>query len=340
MLDFISNTLLTYLKFHLNYEKGEQKMQCKLFKKNIIIIFIFSYSLTSFLSHTHTFLVFGGKTGWVGQKLVKFLQDKGHNPLCAAARLENREEIIKEIEATKPDFIINAAGITGRPNVDWCEDHQPETLRVNVIGTLNLADIAHTYNIHLTNISTGCIYQYDEKHPLGSGKGFTEEDEPNFAESFYSRTKILLEKLISTYPNVLHLRLRMPISADLNPRGFIGKVINYKKLVNIPNSMAVVDELLPLVIEMAEQHLQGIYNFVNPGTISHNEIMDLYKQYINPQHTYENFSVEEQAKILKAGRSNCELDATKLLNHFPTIPHIKESIIHVFERMQQNLKNK
>ena len=24
----------------------------------------------------------------------------------------------------KPTHILNAAGITGRPNVDWCEDHK------------------------------------------------------------------------------------------------------------------------------------------------------------------------------------------------------------------------
>jgi len=208
-------------------------------------------------------------------------------------------------------------------------------LRVNVLGTLNLADIAYTYNLPLTNISTGCIYQYDEEHPLGSGKGFTEKDEPNFSESFYSRTKIMLEKLISNYPNVLHLRVKMPISSDDFEHGFIGKIIRYKKLINIPNSCAIVDDLLPIAIEMTLNGFTGIYNFVNPGAISHNEVLDLYKKYIDPDFTYENFSLEEQAKVLKVGRSNAELDATKLLKDFPTIPHIKESIIHVFENLKK-----
>jgi 3,5-epimerase/4-reductase len=287
-----------------------------------------------------TFLVFGGKTGWLGKQFISLLTKQGHNAIAACSRLENREEIIREIEQTKPNFIINAAGITGRPNIDWCEDHQQETLRTNLIGTLNLIDIAYMHNIHITNISTGCIYQYDDLHPLASGKGFTEQDDPNFTGSFYSKTKILLEKAIQAYPNVLNLRLRMPIADDLTPRAFIGKIIKYKKFVNIPNSMSVIHDLLPIAIEMTLKGYKGIYNWVNPGTISHNEILELYKKYIDPSFSYENFSIEEQAKILKAGRSNCELDASKLLSIFPTIPSIQESIIKVFEHMRKTLSKK
>lgn len=308
----------------------------------VIRLFIILYSITTYamndIKNPKIFLVFGGKTGWIGQKLVALLQEKKQLVFCAQSRLENREAVAKEIGKIKPDFIINAAGITGRPNVDWCEDHKQETIRANIIGTLNLIDIAYEHNIHVTNIATGCIYQYDEKHPLASGKGFTEEDEPNFAGSFYSATKIISEKLIKNYPNVLTLRIRMPISADLNLRGFIGKITQYKKLINIPNSVAVVDDLLPAVIDMTINKCKGIYNLVNPGTISHNEILELYKQYIDPGFMYENFSVEEQAKVLKAGRSNCELDTTKLLYHFPNIPHIKDSIINVFKQMKKNIK--
>lgn len=49
---------------------------------------------------------------------------------------------------------------------------------------------------------------------------------------------------------------------------------------------------------------QGVFNFCNPGAISHNEILDLYKQYIDPTFEYTNFTVEEHDKILVAKRSN------------------------------------
>ena len=84
-----------------------------------------------------------------------------------------------------------------------------------------------------------------------------------------------------------------------------------------------------------------MYNFTNPGVISHNQILELYKKYIDPQFTWKNFSLEEQAKILAAGRSNNELDSSKLVEACKqfdiVIPPIQESIIGVFERMQKNL---
>jgi len=101
--------------------------------------------------------------------------------------------------------------------------------------------------------------------------------------------------------------------------------------------MTVLHDLLPVAIDMTEKELRGIYNFTNPGVISHNEILDLYKKYIDPNFTYKNFSLEEQAKILKAGRSNNELDASKITKLYPNIPHISESIHGVFQRMAKNL---
>lgn len=295
-----------------------------------VIIIILSLYCGHVTTEVKNILVFGGKTGWIGQKIVQILKDLGHNPICAESRLENRQDIINEILKTAPHCIINTAGITGKPNVDWCEDHKQETMRTNVIGTLNLADVAYLHNIHLTNISTGCIYEYDNKHQIGSGVGFTEEDEPNFKGSFYSRTKIHLEKLILEYPNVLNLRVKMPISAELD-KGFIGKIVNYKKIINIPNSLCNLEDLLPVAVDMTLRGLKGNYNFVNPGALSHNEVLELYKHYINPHLTYENFTVEEQNKILKAGRANAELSPAKLLQQYPEIPSIKDSLIKIFK---------
>ena len=279
------------------------------------------------------FLVFGGKTGWIGQKIVALLQEQNYTVYAAESRLENREAIENEIQQLQPHYIINCAGVTGTPNVDWCEDHQQQTIRTNIIGMLNLADIAYLHGIHVTNFGTGCIYEYDAAHPIGSGKGFTEEDEPNFAGSFYSKTKIWLDKLLDSYPNVLNLRLRMPISSDFHPKNFITKITCYQKIINIPNSMTILDDLLPLSIQMTLRELRGKYNFVNPGTISHNELLDLYKLYVDPTFTYTNFTVEEQDKILKARRSNNELDTTKLLKEFPDLPPIQTSIHAVFKKM-------
>lgn len=279
-----------------------------------------------------TILLFGGR-GWIGGKLLEIAKKQGHNVICAQSRLENRESVAREINEHKPTRIINAAGIIGKPNVDWCETHQQETIRTNVIGTLTLADTAYEHNIHLTNISTGCIYEYDSQHPMHSGKGFTEQEEPNFDGSFYSRTKIQMEKLILCYPNVLNLRVKMPISTEMD-RGFVAKISKYKKLINVPNSITILDDLLPIALDMTIKETRGNFNFVNPGTLTHNQAMNLYKKHIDPTHTYENFSIEEQDKILKARRANAELSSEKLLSYYPNIPHVSESLEQLLKEIE------
>lgn len=285
-------------------------------------------------------LVFGGKTGWIGQEMVNMCKEEGIEVFVAESRMENREAVAKELDEIKPTHVLNAAGITGRPNIDWCEDNKPETIRTNVIGTLNLADLCHLRNIHCTVYATGCIFAYDEKHPLGSGIGFTEEDEPNFTGSFYSQTKSYMEPMLKEFPNCLILRVRMPISDDLSHRSFVTKIVKYEKVVNIPNSMTILTEMLPLSLAMAKKGLTGVYNFTNPGVISHNEVLDLYKKYIDPTYTYQNFTLEEQAKVIKAPRSNNELDTTKLFRDMPegiVINEIHKAYELCFQRMAENL---
>ncbi|OMO90603.1 NAD-dependent epimerase/dehydratase [Corchorus olitorius] len=137
-----------------------------------------------------------------------------------------------------------------------------------------------------------------------------------------------VEELLKNYDNVCTLRVRMPISSDLsNPRNFITKISRYNKVVNISNSMTVLDELLPISIEMAKRKCRGIWNFTNPGVVSHNEILEMYRKYIDPKFKWENFSLEEQAKVIVAARSNNELDAGKLKKEFPELLSIKDSII-------------
>lgn len=288
-------------------------------------------------------LIFGGKTGWIGGMLADVLKKDYADVevFLAESRLQNRADVEKELDTIKPTHVLNAAGLTGRPNIDWCEDHKPETVRTNVIGTLNCADLCHLKNIHCTMFQTGCIFKYDDDHKLGSGVGFTEESFPNFAESWYSETKGYIEQMLKCYPNVLTLRVRMPISDDLFHRNFITKIVKYEKVVNIPNSMTVLTEMLPASIGMAKKGLTGVYNFTNPGVISHNEVLDLYTKYIDPTYTYKNFTLEEQAKVIKAGRSNNELDATKFMRDLPegcTVNDIKTAVELCFQRMKVNLE--
>lgn len=155
----------------------------------------------------------------------------------------------------------------------------------------------------------------------------------NFKGSTYSISKLYAEDVIRHYDNVLILRIRLPISGDLHPKSLISKLTKYNKVTNIPNSVTILPELLPISIRMMEEKLTGIYNFTNPGAISHNEILELYKKYIDPNFTWNNFSIEEQNAILASKRSNCCLDTTKF-ESFPPITEIHISLDNLMRSLQ------
>eukprot|EP00210_Caulerpa_lentillifera_P001339 g1288.t1 len=218
--------------------------------------------------------------------------------------------------------------------------YQIETIRSNMIGCLNLVDVCQLKGVHVTYYGTGCIYHYDKEHPEGAKKGFKETDVPNFRGSFYSKTKEMVEELVKSYDNVLTLRLRLPITGDLLNcrRNLIVKILTYDRVVDIQNSMTVLPEMLPYSLIMAKEKVTGIFNFTNPGCISHNEILELYRKFIDPNFTWKNFSLAEQSTVIKAPRSNAFLDTTKLEAMFPSILPIKESIKKfVFEPAQRQV---
>merc|ERR1712224_819459 len=69
---------------------------------------------------------------------------------------------------------------------------------------------------------------------------------------------------------------------------------------NIPNSMTVLHDLLPASLALSKRKLSGIYNFCNPGAISHNESLELYKKHVDPDYTWTNFTLEEQDILRQA----------------------------------------
>lgn len=269
-----------------------------------------------------------GATGFLGTYMIEEIVRKGHPFVIGKARLENREQVLNELSQTGPTRVICFAGEKGKPNISWCDTHQIETIRANVIAQLNLADVCHELNIHCTLLTTGVIYKYDnDKHKVNSGVGYTEEDTPNFDGNFYSKMRIVEENLLKSYPNVLALRISYPTTGDLNPHSFLTKITKYSRIENVPLSVTVVDDLWPILLDMSEKRTTGIFNFNNAGTISHNEILELYKKVVNNSHSWE--SVEADLR----DRAACELSVEKLKKLGYEIPHIKDSIAKIINKL-------
>lgn len=277
-----------------------------------------------------------GSNGWIGNQFIEILKENNILFECGKSRCDDLKELEKEIDLINPTNIISFIGRTHGnigntkyTTIDYLE--QPgklkENINDNLYSPLLLSHICNIKHIHYTYLGTGCIFKFDDSHPFEKEEsGFREEDEPNFFGSSYSIVKGFTDRLINLNGNTLNLRIRMPITGEENPRNFITKIINYKKICSIKNSMSVLPELLPCVLEMMKNKITGTVNLTNPGLISHNEILDMYKEIVDPLFQYENFSVEEQRKILACDRSNTYLDTLKLEKMFPNVRNIKEAV--------------
>jgi hypothetical protein len=218
--------------------------------------------------------------------------------------------------------------------IDYLEDIRTtlQNINDNLYVPVSLALFCEKNKIHFTYIGTGCIFNYDEKHTLDNNHGFTEEDEPNFFGSQYSIVKGATDKLMKN-TNALTLRIRMPLSSDLSDRNFISKITKYDKICSIKNSMTSLDEMLPICLEMMKNEESGVFNFTNPGSISHNEILELYRDIIDPKFTWTNFDITEQDKVLKSKRSNNYLDTSKLESKYK-VKNIKDATIDIINKMK------
>ena len=286
-----------------------------------------------------------GKNGWIGEKVYKLLIQKGHSVIIGNARAENSESLEEEITAIQPTNIISTIGRThGKigdkeyTTIDYLE--QPgkikENIRDNLFSPVMIALISHKYNIHYTYLGTGCIFTYDSEHPFAEElNGFTTDSKPNFFGSSYSIVKGYTDMLMKVFDNVLNVRIRMPITDEIHPRNFITKITRYQKICSIHNSMSVLPELLPFMIDMCEKGTTGTMNLTNPGLISHNEILEMYREIVDANFEWENFDVEEQRKILESERSNNFLDTSRLESLYK-VKHIKDAVRDVLYCMKEN----
>ncbi len=276
------------------------------------------------------YLVFGCR-GWIGSQVKEELLKKGHMVFESQLRLDEEDQVREQLDTVKPDRVLCLIGRTHGPGfstIDYLE--QPgklvENLRDNLYAPVALALLCKERGIHMTYLGTGCIFEYDADHPEG-GQGFEEASKPNFFGSSYSIVKGATDRLIHLLDtSVLNVRIRMPIVAEHHPRNFITKITKYAKVCSIPNSMTVLPTLLPLMIQMTEEGDVGTVNLTNPGTISHNEILAMYKEIVDPAFTWENFTVAEQNAVLASKRSNNLLETKRLQTRFPEVPEIHTAV--------------
>ena len=212
-----------------------------------------------------------GARGFLGSACVRALRAQGLSVFESNANLGSpllREQIVK----SGAKFVICAAGISGKPTIDWCEQNEKETFQTNYVEVLNLMTLTASLRIHTTIFGSGFIFTGDK--PV-----YDETDVGNLDTKVYSKWRIALEKSLSLYPHVLYLRILYPATLDGHPKCFLTKMIGRASSVHpLRVSMTIVPDLFPKISELCSVKATGIYNFVNDGTISLVRLLELYSE--------------------------------------------------------------
>jgi dTDP-4-dehydrorhamnose reductase len=278
-------------------------------------------------------IIFGG-SGYVGASFLKKLKTANHNIDSVSRKdcdLLYEESVYNYLKIKKPDYVINCAGYTGKPNVDACENNKSDCIAGNITIPSILARCCKNLGITWGHVSSGCIYTGRNK----DGNGFTELDLPNFSFrqnncSFYSGTKALSEEIILDYNNCHIWRLRVPFSNISGNRNYISKVMNYSKLLDVENSISNIEEFAQCAIDCMEKSLPlGIYNLTNPGSITTKRITELLKEYNICNKEFEFFESEDEfmTNAAIAPRSSCVLDSSKAISLGLELLPAEESVI-------------
>jgi 3,5-epimerase/4-reductase len=217
--------------------------------------------------------------GFIGNRLQGELQSA-----TSGKKILSYSDIDKEIKKFKPEILINCIGHLGS-NVDECEKDLDKTLTANSFVPIILAEAAIRNNIKLIHIGSGCIYHYNYSKDIP----INEDKIPDFFELFYSRSKIYSEQALSVlsrrYP-ILIIRIRVPLDNQPHPRNLLTKLINYKKIIEIPNSVTYIPDFINALKHLIKINATGIYNVVNKEPLIYSDLMKVYKKYV-PSFKYE-----------------------------------------------------
>jgi dTDP-4-dehydrorhamnose reductase len=258
------------------------------------------------------FLIIGAG-GQVGRKLSALAKQKGHYVIGAFNSTpvpQNIEKIIafdktneqltnSHVTDLKPDIIIDTAALH---NVDYCESHPEEAMKVNRDGTANVAKSASRIGAKFVFISTDFVFD-------GKNAPYAEDSEPN-PLSVYARSKLLGEHAtLSLNEDSIVCRPAVIYSwvvqeGSIVARSSSGKPLNFGawlvsqllagKQANIVTdqitSPTLADDLAGALLAIAENPLtRGVYHTAGATPLSRYEFcvrlakkMSLDEQLIHP----------------------------------------------------------
>lgn len=288
-----------------------------------------------------------GASGYIGTAFQEELQRRGERfDVLSRAQIDYTkfEALYAFLKENRPSFVVNAAGYTGKPNVDACETAQADTMQGNALFPQALANACAALDIPWGHVSSGCIFagcQVDtgrgwvvrkdmtdpeiralaEKSPEKI-RGFDESMAPNFSFrsrpcSFYSGTKALGEESICGVGRNYIWRLRIPFDEQDNRRNYLSKIQRYPKVYDNLNSLSHRRDYVSACLDTWVQKIPfGTYNVTNPGFVSTADVLKKIQSILKPSRDFRFWKNDSEfySQAAVAPRSNCIMDCSKLLS--------------------------
>lgn len=284
-------------------------------------------------------LIYGHK-GWIGQQFIQMLNQRQVSYALANTRPGDHDDKLVEQELLNiaPSHVISFIGRTHGPGSNTIEyleggpDKLKENAQDNAYAPWLLASMCQRLGIHMTYVGTGCIFEYNQDHPI-DGPGYKESDEPNYFGNSYSVIKGHTDRMMHHFDNVFNARIRLPVNFSTDKRNLIVKVASYKQIYDVPNSITILPDILPIMIDLMQQRYVGTLNMTNPGPVRHSQTLALYNDLVE-QKSWDIISDDQpEAERMRQSRANCALDTSKLQSLYPNvrpaIEGIREAILQV-----------
>lgn len=243
--------------------------------------------------------------GYIGQRL----KDSWEDAVVAEGHINDTEDAAAMLEKYQPEVVVNAAGVRGKPNVDWCETHQTETILGNTKLPIDLALACQNKGVYLLHIGSGCVFYGSSPDP----KGWKEDDFAN-PQAFYSKCKYAADLVLAPLPDIAIARIRMPMDYIPSSGNIINKLAGFEKIIDVENSLTVIEDMIAVFYQLLQKRAAGIFHVTNPGTIKHRGIITLYEEFVGPAKVKEWISEEDLLNkgLVKKKRSTNILQSSNL----------------------------
>jgi len=257
--------------------------------------------------------------GWLGRRCAEAWPDA----VLSDKIIKSVDDVVALLDEHKPDAVLNAAGIVGKPNVDWCETNQTATIFGNTILPLMIAEACQLKTTYLLHMGTGCIFYGDSPED----GGWKENDFAN-PSAVYTRSKYATDLCLSTLPNVGIARIRMPIDESPSKANLIDKLVSYERVVDVENSVTIIPDMIMVFRALLEKKATGVFHVVNPGTIKHREIIAMYEELVDPNHKNEWITAVDLVSegLAKKKRSNNILSSDNLIKLGINMRPVKDAV--------------